>query len=86
MDEDVGDPFDVVAEGAADGAGDLVGRLDCQGGVDFEVEVDVVLEAGFAGVALLDAQCAGDAGGAGADLVEHRRGGHGVEQLPRALP
>ncbi len=85
MDEDVGDPVDVGTDGGADGAGNAMGLLDGELGVDFEVEVDVVLEAGFAGEAFLDAEGTGDLEGAVADFSEHGGGGHGVEEFPGGL-
>ncbi len=85
MDEDVGDPGNLFADGGTDGARDSVGGFNGEVWGYFKVKVDMILKAGFTGEAFFDAESTGNGSCAGFDLRQHFGGGHGVEEFPTGL-
>lgn len=85
MHEHIGDPIEFGFQATADLTGDDVGGFDGELGVDFDVEVDVELEAGAAGVEFIDAEHAGDLAGDGGDGLHGGLVGHGVDEVERGF-
>jgi hypothetical protein len=54
VDQDVGDPVEAIANFAFDVPRDFVGVANAEIWVDFKMQVDVIPQSGFAGVAFLD--------------------------------
>ena len=81
MHQDVGDPADGVFYFAPDGSGDGVRLANGHVGIDFQMKIDVVFQAGAAGEALLDADRTGDGESGDIDLLHHGGFRHGVHQL-----
>jgi hypothetical protein len=81
VNKNIFDPIDIALDGDTDSGGDVVGRAYSEFRIDFEMQVDVIAQAGFAGETLFDAERAGDAHGDRADFVHLFAFGHGVHQL-----
>ena len=86
MDEDVLNPRQFLLDGGFDFAGDEVGVSHAEVGVDLQMEVDVILQAGFSGVTLFDGAGSGDLEGDVADGAEFVIVGHRVHELHGSFP
>lgn len=86
MDEDVLNPRQFLLDGGFDFAGDEVGVSHAEVGVDLQMEVDVILQAGFSGVTLFNCAGSGDLEGDVADGAEFVVVGHCVHELDSSFP
>ncbi len=81
MDEDVGHPVQAFFDGDANAGGDFVRFAHGHLGIDFEMQVHVVLQASAAGETFFDSERSGNGQGGVADFGHFRGIGHGIEKL-----
>ena len=85
MDEHVGDPVKLLAQPVAHLAGDVMPDEYGDSGIHLDVQIDVILETGFAGETLFDAFHPRDAHGDFANARQTPIVRHGVHQLQTGI-